>query len=107
MANESPSTFELLRDADLHLSISSTCHYDALGLGVPTVILPFRTHEVVGNLVEAGHAERADSPADLLRIVLGGRGRRVPPEVGGYYYEPGSLENMGRELDAIRARGAA
>ena len=40
LGSEDPSTFELLARADLHLSVSSTCHFEAVGLGVPTVILP-------------------------------------------------------------------
>jgi hypothetical protein len=98
LGNEDPSTFDLLTLADFHLSISSTCHYDALGLGVPTIILPFATHENVLSLHEMGHAFLASTPTELLDILLRWKGREVPNEVGEFYFKTGALENMKREV---------
>jgi len=105
LASEGPSTFELLAQAQLHLSISSASHYDALGLGVPTVILPFAGHEIVGSLHGSGHALLARTPLDLLEIVMRWREYRVPPEVREYYFKSGALENMKQELGALEWRG--
>ena len=96
--SEEPSTFELLASADLHLSISSACHFDALGLGVPTVIIPLANSGWVLPLHRAGHAYLAPTPQALLDIVSQlGRGG-VPEAVGSYYFRPGALENMKRAL---------
>ncbi|HEU4682252.1 MAG TPA: hypothetical protein VFS51_10925, partial [Gemmatimonadales bacterium] len=96
--SEDPSTFELLSRATVHVSVSSSCHYDALGLGVPTVILPLPTHEIVLPLQQAGHALLARTPADLVGIVAGWRDLRVPPDVSGYYFRPHSIRNMLEDL---------
>jgi hypothetical protein len=98
LGNEDPSTFDLLTLVDFHLSISSTCHYDALGLGVPTIILPFATHESIVSLYEMGHAFLARTPTELLDILLRWKGREVPNEVGEFYFKKGALENMKREV---------
>jgi hypothetical protein len=92
--SETPSTFELLTTADSHLSISSTCHYDALGLGVPTVILPFASSGWVLPLHQAGHAFLATTAESLLEIVWQFDGRGVPDDIGAYYFQPGALENL-------------
>jgi hypothetical protein len=101
LATEAPSTFELLAQADLHLTIASACHYDALGLGVPTVILPLTGHEIALHLVEAGHAHLAHTPQDLLDIVSRWREYTVPTEVSEWYFKPGALENIKRELGLL------
>ena len=96
--NEGPSTFKLLAEADLHVSISSASHYDALGLGVPTVILGVKMADVVDSLRRSGHAEYASSPEELAAIVAGQRGRRVPEDVREYYFRSGSAANIAAEL---------
>ena len=52
----SPSTATSCWMADFHLSVSSSCHYDALGLGVPTVVLGLPTHDYVKHLCDEGLA---------------------------------------------------
>lgn len=96
---EGLSTFELMRDANLHLSISSASHYDAIGLGVPTVILPFPPREIVEHLHRAGHAMLVEAPGDLCNLALGWRDLRVPQNVSEYYFEPNALTNIRRELE--------
>jgi hypothetical protein len=101
LGSEEPTTFELLARADLHLSISSACHYDALGLGVPTIVLPLAAHEVVLPLVAAGHAQLARTAQELGQLVMHWRELRVAPEVSEYYFKPGALQNITRELGLI------
>jgi hypothetical protein len=100
LGSEPPSTFELLCNADLHLSISSTCHYDALGLGVPTVILPFENANIdwVLPLYQKGHAFLANSPQELLNLVLRWKDIKVPASVINFYFKTGALENIKAEF---------
>jgi hypothetical protein len=104
--SESPSTFDLLREAHLHLSIASTCHYEALALGVPTVILPLAGSEAVRHLQESGHAFLPRDPLELGEILLRWQAHRVPPGAGDDYFTPGALGNIQRELAALPARGS-
>ena len=97
-SDQRPSTLELLSAADAHVSISSACHYESLGIGVPTIVLPLPGHEHVLPLVDAGHAALAATPAELLRHLRDVRDLRVPEEVSGRYYRPGALETIAREL---------
>ena len=97
--DEWPSTFELLRDAHVHVSIASASHYDAVGLGIPTVILPFTSHEIVLPLHRAGHAWLARTPEDLATVVRLPQMPRLAPEIGEYYFQPGARANILRELD--------
>jgi hypothetical protein len=69
-----------------------------LGLGVPTIILPFATYETVLSLHEMGHAFLASTPTELLDILFKWKGRGVPNEVGELYFKKGALENMKREV---------
>jgi len=99
-ASEPPSTFELLVGADVHLSISSSCHYEALALGVPTIVLALDGHGAMAPLCEAGHAALVATPAELLEILRAGRqgGPDVAAAAGQWYFEPNALANMLREL---------
>jgi hypothetical protein len=98
LGREPPSTFQLLSQANFHVSISSTCHYEALALGVPTVILPLATFESVIHLYQEGYAFLASTPNDLLEIILQNRNYRVPVEVSTHYFATGALGNMKKEL---------
>jgi hypothetical protein len=97
-AHESPSTFELITKADYHVSIYSTCHYEALGLGKPTIILPFTNHELMLPLCERApsYALLARTPEEMDWIIA--QERNVPPEIASYYFRDGALENMLNEL---------
>ena len=105
--SELPSTFELLQRAHLHVSIYSACHYEALALGTPTVILPLTGHENVLHLHAAGHAFMPASPRELVDIALRWREWRVAPEVGAEYFAPGARENIRRELESLTAPSSA
>lgn len=97
-ADEEPSTFELLSDADLHWTISSSCHYDALGLGVPTVILALQTFESVMSLYEARHAFLAQNGHDLFQISIKWKEYSIPDDVSGLYSCSGALQNARKEV---------
>jgi hypothetical protein len=94
LSSEGKSTFELLAEADLHASIYSTCHYEALGLGRPTAILPFTNHETVFHLLDTGYAFLVETPQDMLTLLNKSRNMLVPPEVGNYFFTHNTLENL-------------
>jgi hypothetical protein len=98
LASEPPSTFELLARSDFHLSIYSTCHYEALALGTPTVILPLTGYESVLPLHRAGHAFLAERPSDLVSLVLRYKTVKVPDAIGSFYFSLDALKNLKREL---------
>jgi len=98
---EDPTTFDLLTRASLHISISSASHYDAIALGVPTVVLPFLTHETVLPLVDAGHASLAANPEDLARVMAQPSALAIDPGVSDGYFATGSLTRLRRELDLL------
>jgi hypothetical protein len=99
--SEEPNTFELLARADVHLSISSACHYDALGLGVPTIVVPLPSHEIVLPLVSAGHAHLAATPRELAALIAGWRSLAVSRDVSEYYFRPGAVEAIRTELELM------
>ena len=98
-AHQAPATFELLQRANLHLSIASASHYDAVGLGVPTVILPFSTHDVVLPMFRAGDASLARTADELATLIRNWQNLKVSTEVSEYYFRPGALTNILRELN--------
>lgn len=91
---EMPSTFTLLSQADLHLSIASACHYDALGLGVPTVVVALSGYTVVERLIELGHAPAVHSPQELVDLLKDIQNFPVPYAVQEMYFKSGALENI-------------
>jgi hypothetical protein len=60
-----PSLLELLTAANLHLSISSAGHFDALALGVPSGVIPLKSWQDVAAAIEEGRLVRLDDPAEL------------------------------------------
>ena len=67
--NSRPDTFEMIAMSDLHLSVSSACHYEALGIGTPTGILALPGHELVLDLVRRNDAALVDNPSALAMMV--------------------------------------
>jgi len=96
---EPPPTFELLALADFHLSISSTCHYEALALGTPTVILPFSGHEIAQHLRTISGGYFVGTPQALLELVQNKRGLSVPFEISDFFFKNGASLNIKRELE--------
>lgn len=89
-----PDTHSLLTDCNLHLSISSACHYDAIGLQVPTAVLALPNHELVLDLVRAGQAILVQTGSQLAQIVADKSWKPVPLEVAQSYYSPGFANNL-------------
>jgi hypothetical protein len=98
---DSPSTFSLLSNADYHASIHSTCHYEALGLGTPTIILPFTNYERMLPLCEKASdcAMLVRSPAEMNTIVA--QKRLVPKGIADYYFREGALGHIVDEMNAM------
>jgi hypothetical protein len=89
-----PDTYELFTTCNLHLSISSNCHYDAIGLQVPTIVLGLPNHELVLNLVLAGEALLARNGVELADIVATKSWLPVPELVADKYYRHGFYETL-------------
>ena len=94
LSHESPTTNELLASSNFHTSIYSTCHYEAIALGTPTIILPFSGHDMVMPLFEAGHAAFVKTPQEFLETVSRYEQVKIPPEVSAWYYKPETLKNI-------------
>lgn len=89
------STHTFIARSDFHISISSTCHYDALGIGTPTGVLALETHESVADLLHVSGACLIETPADLARMVRDRSFGVVPDETSRYFFEhdfPGRVE---------------
>lgn len=96
-ASEGPSTYMLLRGADYNVTISSSSHYDALGLGAQTVVLPLRSYQSAKLLADDGYALLAESPSALAQITADRQRARneMAPE---FFFKPGAIQNIRREL---------
>lgn len=67
-----PNVFTLLEGADLHLSITSACHFDAVAIGVPTVVIPLAGHEALLPIVDEQQMSLARQPANVWSIARNG-----------------------------------
>jgi hypothetical protein len=92
---ELPGIFDLLTDADLHLSIASACHFDAASLGVPTGVIPLAGHEQMLGAVDGERIVLVGAPAEAWALAahIG-----VDPARGREFVEPGFLANLERLL---------
>lgn len=91
---DNPHTYSLLLGADLHLSISSTCHYDSIGLMIPTVVLALPSYEIVINLVQAGEACLVHNGSELAKVVALKAWKELNPDMANKYYRPGFVSNI-------------
>jgi hypothetical protein len=66
---EQPNVFDLLADSDLHLTIASACHFDAVAIGVRSAIIPLDGHELLTDTVDNRLFYRAISPRHIWDIV--------------------------------------
>ncbi|MGI8402130.1 MAG: hypothetical protein ACR2NS_11110, partial [Gemmatimonadaceae bacterium] len=97
-ASEGDSTFRLLRRVDLHASIASASHYDALGLGTPTAIIGAGNYKMVSQLHESGHAALVFTGRELLDTLTRAREACVATEVSDFYFREGATTNILRIL---------
>lgn len=58
---QEPNVWELLTESDLHLSISSACHFDAAALGVPSVVMPLHGHYLMEAAIDGQNIFAASS----------------------------------------------
>lgn len=91
---EQPNIFDLMAEADLHLSIASACHFDAAALGVPSVVIPLAGHEAMLKAIDGRLIYLARKPADPWSL---------RPEAGveadaKRYSEPDFVFNLARLL---------
>ena len=91
---DDPNTYELIARSDLHLSIASACHYDALGIGTPTLVIGLAGYPLVQDLLDAGDALFAGSPEELAEIVSRRAWTPVSEAVSGKYYRHGFVQNL-------------
>ena len=91
---DDPNTYELIARSDLHLSIASACHYDALGIGTPTVVIGLAGYPLVQDLLDAGDALFAGSPEALAEIVSQRSWKAVSPAVSSRYYRHEFVQNL-------------
>lgn len=89
-----PNTYELISCSDLHLSIASACHYEALGLGVPTLVIGLTGHQLMDDLVAKGDALIAMTPLELANIVHSRQWGIVTNETSESYYKHGFVRNV-------------
>lgn len=88
---EQPNVFDLLVDADLHLSIASACHFDAAALGVRSVVVPLAGHEPMLGVIDETQILLAQSTADVWTVA-----RRPPVEAiqTHRFATPGFIDNL-------------
>lgn len=65
---ETPNVFDLLAEADLHLSIASACHFDAAALDVPSIVIPLSGHEAMLPAAREGILLLAESPETVWQV---------------------------------------
>ncbi|MCE9659480.1 MAG: hypothetical protein K8R60_13035 [Burkholderiales bacterium] len=92
---EQPNLFDLLTEADLHLSISSASHFDAAALGVPTVVVPLSGHELVIGAVDNVQVFLAAEPAAVWKLA---RHAPIDAALTHRFATPGFVENLQRVL---------
>ncbi|WIW44391.1 hypothetical protein ML401_23135 [Bradyrhizobium sp. 62B] len=92
--NSRPDTFEMIAMSDLHLSVSSACHYEALGIGTPTGVLALPGHELVLDLVRRNDAALVDNPSALATLIENRAWPTVSNRVSDQYFRRGHIENI-------------
>lgn len=100
-ARSSESTHTLVAKSDLHLSISSATHYDALGIGTPTAVVPLASYGSVEAILEHEGAFLAADPCELGVRIRNGDIPIVPESVQNFFFQSGFIGNMERLLDAV------
>lgn len=92
---EQPNVFDLLADADLHLSIASACHFDAAALGVPSVVVPLSGHEAMLDVVNGVQIFIAKRPSDTWSLAVPAQADATRAQS---FATPGFIDNLQRLL---------
>ena len=88
-----PNVFDLLADADLHLSIASACHFDAAALEVLTVVIPLSGHEAMLGAIDDEQVFLAHQPGDIWSFAS----RRIDQApIINRFATPGFIDNLQR-----------
>jgi hypothetical protein len=95
---EQPNVFELLAESDLHLTIASACHFDAVAIGVRSMIIPLSGHELVADTVDGKWFFLARAPSDVWDIAAGPS--PVDPAHANRFSAPGYVDNLTALLPA-------
>lgn len=96
-----PSLLDLLAEADLHLSISSAGHFDALALGVPSGVIPLASWQDVAVAIGEGRLTRLDDPADLWAFPW----NPLDAETAAFYCEPDFSNRMRGLIEHLVGKG--
>jgi hypothetical protein len=104
--NAGPDTYEMIAMSDLHLSVFSACHFDALGIGTPTAILALPGHELVLDLASRGDAILVDTPGSLADLVVKRGWGAVPTQTSDHYFRRDHIANMQALLAECSTTGA-
>jgi len=91
-----PNVFALLAAADLHLSISSACHYDAAALGVPSGVVPLAGHEEMLEATDGTSIFLASDAAQVWRRIEQASDTRGPAACTERFSTPGFIDNLQR-----------
>jgi hypothetical protein len=89
-----PPTHEMIALSDLHLSISSICHYESLGIGTPTAVLGMPGHTNMTKLMGTGAAPLIESPEQLAHMIRLRNWAVVTSDQSNYFFRPGYITNM-------------
>jgi hypothetical protein len=100
-AAEQPATFDLMTESHLHVSIASTCHFEAVALGVPTVVLPLFGSELTRPMLDMGHAFLAADGDELAWLIRNARDLTVAGEASEFYFRSGASANMRHRLEEL------
>lgn len=90
------SVHELIAFSDLHLSISSASHYDALGIGTPTGVLKMETHQSVAAILNHEGAFLVADPDALVQMLLTRQWPKVPVATKNHFFQGNYIANMSR-----------
>lgn len=93
---EEPNTYQLIAGSDLHLSIASACHYDALGLGVPSIVIGLTGYQLMEESISKGDIQLAMTPDELSDMVENRRWKEVSSLQSSSYFESGFVKNIAR-----------
>lgn len=104
--NSRPDTMEMIAMSDLHLSVSSACHFEALGIGTPTAIIALPSHEIVRDLAERGDAILIRSPQALADLVASRGWHDVRTQTSDYYFHCNHIASLRAVLDECGALAA-
>lgn len=86
-----PNIFDLLSEADLHLSIASACHFDAAALGVPSIVIPLAGHEAMLKAIDNRLIHLATHPSYVWVFLQ--QDSRIDCNAN-RYSEPGFISNL-------------